>query len=136
LPASDRRRLRRRGRYSRGDRRNADSRDRALLRPQRRGNRGDRGALLAGRHARTGRGRRGVRARKRFGQHFLEPAWVAKLVAVIDPRPEQTFLESGPGHGALTKSLVAGAGRVVAVEIDRDLAAALPARVPGTVRIV
>jgi 16S rRNA (adenine1518-N6/adenine1519-N6)-dimethyltransferase len=77
-----------------------------------------------------------VRARKRFGQHFLEPAWVAKLVAVIDPRPEQTFLEIGPGRGALTKALAARAGRLVAVEIDRDLAAALPERVPATVRVV
>jgi 16S rRNA (adenine1518-N6/adenine1519-N6)-dimethyltransferase len=77
-----------------------------------------------------------VRARKRFGQHFLEPAWVAKLVAAIDPRPEQTFLEIGPGRGALTKALAARAGRIVAVEIDRDLAAALPDRVPGTVRVV
>ena len=77
-----------------------------------------------------------MRARKRFGQHFLEPAWVAKLVAVIDPRPEQTFLEIGPGPGALTKALAARAGRLVAVEIDRDLAAALPERVPGTVRVV
>ena len=77
-----------------------------------------------------------MRARKRFGQHFLEPAWVAKLIATIDPRPEQTFLEIGPGRGALTKALAARAGRVVAVEIDRDLAAALPERVPGTVRVV
>ena len=29
-----------------------------------------------------------IRARKRFGQHFLEPAWVEKLVAAIDPRPD------------------------------------------------
>ena len=77
-----------------------------------------------------------MRARKRFGQHFLEPAWVAKLVAVIDPRPEQTFLEIGPGRGALTKALAPRTGPLVAVEIDRDLAAALPERVPGTVRVV
>ena len=75
-----------------------------------------------------------MRARKRFGQHVLEPAWVAKLVAVIDPRPEQTFLEIGPGRGALTKALAPRTGRLVAVEIDRDLAAALPERVPDTVR--
>jgi len=77
-----------------------------------------------------------VRARKRFGQHFLEPAWVAKLVAAIEPRPEETFLEIGPGRGALTKALAPRAGRLIAVEIDRDLAAALLERVPGTVRVV
>lgn len=65
------------------------------------------------------------RPRKRFGQHFLAPAWADKLVAAIDPRPDQTFLEIGPGEAALTRPLAARAGRVVAVEIDRDLAAAL-----------
>jgi 16S rRNA (adenine1518-N6/adenine1519-N6)-dimethyltransferase len=76
------------------------------------------------------------RPRKRFGQHFLEPAWVAKLVETIDPRPGQTFLEIGPGRGALTLPLAARAGRIIAVEIDRDLAAALPARAPANVTVV
>jgi 16S rRNA (adenine1518-N6/adenine1519-N6)-dimethyltransferase len=77
-----------------------------------------------------------VRARKRFGQHFLEPAWVAKLVAAIDPRADETFLEIGPGRGALTNALAPRVGRLVAVEIDRDLAAALPLVVPPHVRVV
>jgi 16S rRNA (adenine1518-N6/adenine1519-N6)-dimethyltransferase len=77
-----------------------------------------------------------VRARKRFGQHFLEPAWVAKLVAAITPHPEETFLEIGPGRGALTRVLASKVARLVAVEIDRDLAAALPALVPPHVRVV
>ncbi|HKH72970.1 MAG TPA: 16S rRNA (adenine(1518)-N(6)/adenine(1519)-N(6))-dimethyltransferase RsmA [Vicinamibacterales bacterium] len=69
-------------------------------------------------------------ARKRFGQHFLEPAWVAKLVDALDARPDETFLEIGPGRGALTVPLAARVKRLFAVEIDRDLAAALPAIVP------
>ena len=76
------------------------------------------------------------RARKRFGQHFLEPAWVARLIDSLSPAPDDVFLEIGPGRGALTKPLAARVGRVVAVEIDRDLAAALPARLPPHVRIV
>jgi 16S rRNA (adenine1518-N6/adenine1519-N6)-dimethyltransferase len=68
--------------------------------------------------------------RKRFGQHFLEPAWVAKLIDALDPRPDETFLEIGPGRGALTRPLAAKARKVLAVEIDRDLAAALPAELP------
>ena len=64
-------------------------------------------------------------ARKRFGQHFLEPAWVAKVINTIAPTTDQTFLEIGPGRGALTRPLAARAGRVVAIEIDRDLAASL-----------
>ena len=63
--------------------------------------------------------------RKRFGQHFLEPAWVAKVIRAIDPQPDETFLEIGPGGGALTRPLLARSGRVIAFEIDRDLTAAL-----------
>jgi 16S rRNA (adenine1518-N6/adenine1519-N6)-dimethyltransferase len=66
-----------------------------------------------------------VFARKRFGQHFLEPAWVEKVVRAIDPKPDDRFLEIGPGGGALTRPLAARATSVVAYEIDRDLAAAL-----------
>ena len=69
-------------------------------------------------------------ARKRFGQHFLESAWVAKLVDALDARPDETFLEIGPGRGALTVPLAARVKRLLAVEIDRDLAADLPAKVP------
>ena len=65
------------------------------------------------------------KARKRFGQHFLEPAWVAKVVDAIRPAKDDTFLEIGPGRGALTRPLAARCRRVIAVEIDRDLAAAL-----------
>ncbi len=71
------------------------------------------------------------RPRRRFGQHFLEPPWVEKILDAIDPRPGEMFVEIGPGRGALTRPLAARADRVVAFEIDRDLvrelqAAALP----------
>ena len=84
----------------------------------------------------SGLGTRGFpRARKRFGQHFLEPAWVAKLVDALEVQRDETFLEIGPGRGALTEPLAARAARLITVEIDRDLAAALPQRVPH-VRVV
>jgi 16S rRNA (adenine1518-N6/adenine1519-N6)-dimethyltransferase len=63
--------------------------------------------------------------RKRFGQHFLEPVWVAKLIQAVAPAPDQTFLEIGPGLGALTRPLAAQSAAVVAFEIDRDLVAVL-----------
>ena len=66
-----------------------------------------------------------VRARKRFGQHFLEPAWVDKVIRLVGPTADQTFLEIGPGRGALTRSLAPLARHVLAYEIDRDLAAEL-----------
>jgi 16S rRNA (adenine1518-N6/adenine1519-N6)-dimethyltransferase len=77
-----------------------------------------------------------VRARKRFGQHFLEPAWVDKVVRAIDPKPDQTFIEIGPGRGALTRPLAARAKAVIAYEIDRDLAADLRAVSPSNVTVV
>jgi 16S rRNA (adenine1518-N6/adenine1519-N6)-dimethyltransferase len=66
-----------------------------------------------------------MRTRKRFGQHFLEAVWVAKLIEALHATKDDTFLEIGPGGGALTRPLAARAGRVIAIEIDRDLAAAL-----------
>jgi 16S rRNA (adenine1518-N6/adenine1519-N6)-dimethyltransferase len=76
------------------------------------------------------------RARKRFGQHFLEPVWVDKVAAAIDPRPDDCFLEIGPGAGALTRPLAARAKAVVAFEIDRDLAGELTASAADNVQVL
>ncbi len=65
------------------------------------------------------------RARKRFGQHFLERAWIDKVIRSIAPQSSETFLEIGPGPGGLTLPLAEAARRVVGVEIDRNLAADL-----------
>jgi 16S rRNA (adenine1518-N6/adenine1519-N6)-dimethyltransferase len=75
-------------------------------------------------------------ARKRFGQHFLEPAWVEKLLRAVAPGTDETFFEIGPGRGALTRPLTARCGRVVAFEIDRDLAATLRDEAPRHLTIV
>ena len=77
-----------------------------------------------------------MRARKRFGQHFLEAAWARKVVDAIAPSDADTFLEIGPGRGALTRPLASRAGRVVAVELDRDLAAELEAEHLGGLTVV
>ena len=74
--------------------------------------------------------------RRRFAQHFLEPAWVAKVVAAIRPSPADLFFEIGPGRGALTEALVSTGAAIVAIEIDRDLAAALRTRSLPRVTIV
>jgi 16S rRNA (adenine1518-N6/adenine1519-N6)-dimethyltransferase len=47
---------------------------------------------------------------------------VTKIVDSLDARSDETFLEIGPGRGALTRPLAALAGRLIGVEIDRDLA--------------
>ncbi len=74
--------------------------------------------------------------RKRFGQHFLERAWVTKVISAIAPTSDQTFLEIGPGRGALTRPLAERAGRVVAIEIDRDLAGMLERESIPNLRVV
>ena len=75
-------------------------------------------------------------AKHRFGQHFLESAWVDKVVEIIAPKPDETFLEIGAGRGALTKQLAAQAARVVAVEIDRKLAVKLRRQMPVNVTVL
>ena len=77
-------------------------------------------------------GRSGRARRRRYGQHFLEPSWVRKVVSVIDPAPGDRFLEVGPGRGALTLALAERGAPVLAIEIDRALAADLERRgTPG-----
>ena len=76
------------------------------------------------------------RARKRFGQHFLEPAWVGKVLDVVAPAPTDRVLEIGPGRGALTRPLLRRVRSLVAVELDRDLAAALEAEGLPHLRVV
>jgi len=69
-----------------------------------------------------------MRARKRFGQHFLhDPVILERIVRLIRPRPGEHLVEIGPGQGALTRPLLDAAGQLDVVEIDRDLAAALRA---------
>jgi len=84
---------------------------------------------------RTATGRR-HRPRKRFGQHFLESAWAAKVVTAIAPSAGDVFLEIGPGPGALTFPLAKSGAPILAVEIDRDLVADLARRVPPNVTVI
>ena len=76
------------------------------------------------------------RAKKRYGQHFLEPAWADKLVAAIDPSPADRFLEIGPGPGALTLRLAPRVAHVTAVEVDDDMVAALGPKLPANVTLL
>jgi 16S rRNA (adenine1518-N6/adenine1519-N6)-dimethyltransferase len=77
-----------------------------------------------------------MRARKKFGQHFLQAAWADRLVAAIAPQPTDRFLEVGPGPGVLTTRLARRVAHLTAVEIDRDMVAALLPGAPPNVTIV
>ncbi len=71
------------------------------------------------------------RPRKRFGQHFLhDPRVLARIVDAVAPAAGDHLVEIGPGEGALTAPLLERAGKLEAIEVDRDLAADLAARFP------
>lgn len=62
------------------------------------------------------------KARKRFGQNFLhDEGVIADIIAAVSPQNNQHLVEIGPGRGALTEILVAEAGRLDVIELDRDL---------------
>jgi len=70
--------------------------------------------------------------RKRFGQHFLHDQGIlARIVAAIAPKPEDRIVEIGPGEGALTLPLLRAAGKLTAIELDRDLIGPLQAKAQG-----
>jgi 16S rRNA (adenine1518-N6/adenine1519-N6)-dimethyltransferase len=66
------------------------------------------------------------RPRKRFSQNFLvDGSVVAAIIEQLHVAPGDRIVEIGPGLGALTRPLLAVAGTLQAIEIDRDLAARL-----------
>ena len=71
-----------------------------------------------------------------FGQHFLRYEPAHDLVDLIDPRPEDTFLEIGPGALAITSLLASRCRSVTAIEIDRRLVDDLRGQVPSNVTII
>jgi 16S rRNA (adenine1518-N6/adenine1519-N6)-dimethyltransferase len=77
-----------------------------------------------------------VRANKELGQHFLEPAWVAKVLAAISPGRDDAFIEVGSGRGELTFPLAAAAAQVVASEVDHFLVDELIRRAPGNLTVL
>ena len=80
------------------------------------------GALHAPSTVRALLERYGLRASKSFGQNFLVDAHaLAAIVEAAELSRDDTVLEIGPGLGVLTRELVARAGRVVSVELDRRL---------------
>ena len=61
-------------------------------------------------------------SKRRFGQNFLvDHNVVERIVDAVRPQPDETIVEIGPGRGALTSRLLERAGRLVAIEFDRDL---------------
>ena len=59
---------------------------------------------------------------KKFGQNFLiDPHVLDKIITAAQISKEDTVLEIGPGIGTMTQYLAETAGKVIAVEIDKNL---------------
>ena len=70
-----------------------------------------------------------TRPKKKWGQNFLRNRGaVEKIVAAVEPAPDDTIVEIGPGEGVLTSRLLNLPNRVLAIEIDPDLYARLRAK--------
>ncbi len=64
----------------------------------------------------------GHRARKRFGQNFLQdPGMIRRIVKAIAPQDQDHLVEIGPGMGAITELLLEAQPRLDVIELDRDL---------------
>jgi len=64
--------------------------------------------------------------RKRFGQNFLTDQIVLHdIIRAIDPQPDDTMVEIGPGLAAMTRLLLDSLRQLHVVELDRDLVARL-----------
>src|SRR5579862_6109058 len=62
----------------------------------------------------------------RLGQHFLaDQAAAGRIVEALGDLSGSTVLEIGPGRGVLTSLLARQARRLIAIELDRVLAAQL-----------
>lgn len=69
------------------------------------------------------------RPRHRFGQNFMIDQNLVRIVAEAGQlKPGELVIEVGPGTGTLTEELLSSGAHVLAVEIDRDLAAVLRRR--------
>jgi 16S rRNA (adenine1518-N6/adenine1519-N6)-dimethyltransferase len=67
--------------------------------------------------------RLGLRPEKARGQNFLiHPHQARRIVAALDLAPQDLVVEVGPGLGALTVFLAGQAKRIVALEVDTNLA--------------
>ena len=62
-------------------------------------------------------------AKKSLGQNFLEDErYIDRIIEHVRPAAGQTVIEIGPGRGAITERLLESRAKVIAIELDRDLA--------------
>jgi 16S rRNA (adenine1518-N6/adenine1519-N6)-dimethyltransferase len=63
-----------------------------------------------------------LRPKKRFGQHYLiSPTVLSGILRLAEVTSDDVVVEIGAGTGNLTDALAGRAGRLLALELDRDL---------------
>jgi 16S rRNA (adenine1518-N6/adenine1519-N6)-dimethyltransferase len=77
-------------------------------------------------------------SKPKLGQNFLRDAQaIERIAASLGDCKDRTVVEIGPGRGAITHAVAGRAGRVLAIELDRALAARLRAEfAPERVTVV
>jgi 16S rRNA (adenine1518-N6/adenine1519-N6)-dimethyltransferase len=71
-------------------------------------------------------------AKSKLGQNFLrDQQAIRRIVAALGDCTDRTVIEIGPGMGAITGELAQKAGKVLALEFDRELASRLSAELSG-----
>ena len=59
--------------------------------------------------------------RRRYGQNYLkDPAILFEMATAIAPKENDTFIEIGPGHGALTNQINKENINIICIDIDSD----------------
>ena len=78
-----------------------------------------------------------TRPKKKWGQNFLRNRGaVERIIAAIDPQPDELIIEIGPGEGVLTERLIAFPNEITAIEIDPELADHIRSRFGSRVEVV
>src|SRR5271169_5544621 len=75
-------------------------------------------------------------AKKGLGQNFLiDRGVLTKIIAAAGIENTDTIVEVGPGLGVLTRALAEKAGKVISVELDRNMAALLSETMAGALNV-
>ncbi|MEO7994426.1 MAG: 16S rRNA (adenine(1518)-N(6)/adenine(1519)-N(6))-dimethyltransferase RsmA [bacterium] len=78
----------------------------------------------------------GTAPKKALGQNFLiDPSVVDRIVALIDPQPDDQVVEIGGGLGVLTRPLADRVARLVIFELDDTLRPHLAKTLAGTAQV-
>lgn len=63
-----------------------------------------------------------MKAKKQLGQNFLHDEHIiAQIISLINPQPNETIIEIGPGHGAISQPLQTSQAQLQLIELDREL---------------